>query len=422
MNFKIGAFFCVIVFSLSSCYNDPQFLGNNLIPENDVYSVKTDTLFEISAYTQSLDSLNTYMSQDGGVFGYVNSEIFGSTKASFVGRFLPVASTEGFGGPTAKPDSLIFYFLPISFYGDSSLALNIKVHELLNLSITDKNLNGLKSIDGNYNPDPFISTTFTGGKELKYSIDTSYARLLMDSVALADTTVFFDKFKGFYITCDDLPGYGGVAYPITNSSFYMVLYYHYSTTICDKDTVLSKSKSFSFYQNYFYNFSHDFTKASPTKTFKYLNDTLKQDTVFYTQNLGGVYGKIKLDGIQQWADSMPVIIHRAELIIGKDSPQTITPDSLAEQLLFRYKIEDEWAGIIYDQAVRNSANNGKIRLYSQDYNLNITTHLQRILEGEIKDKSIYVFPSLSNNISRVVLQSGTHSRKIKLRITYTKLR
>ncbi len=416
------SFLLVLIITLHSCYNDPQFLGNNLIPEDDIYGVKTDTLFELSAYTLTQDSINTFLPTEG-ILGYVNSEIFGSTKGSFVGRYLPSKSTEGYGGPTAKPDSLFFFFTPNSFYGDSTIQLTIKIHELNDTSVLWEPYNGLKSMEGKYNPVPFLTATYKGGSQLKIPVDTSFARLLMDSTALADTKNFYTKFKGFYITCDDLPGFGGVAYNFSTVNAYLKLFYHYEKVIDGKDSTINTTKAYSFSGSRFLHYQHDHTRANSSKAIKYLNDTINQDTVFYTQGLGGVYGKIKLDGLTQWLDSMPVIIHRAELIIGRDNPTTITPDSVVNQLVFYYKIEDSWAGMIIDQQFRNSTkNNGSLRKYSDDYNVNITSQFQRILEQEIKDRSIYVFPSSNSTISRAVLQSGSSSRKLKLRLTYTKLK
>lgn len=421
--FKGFCFFSLFAMLLSSCYNEPQFLGNNLIPDDDKYTIKIDTLFELSAYTLKQDSLNTFLAGEG-MIGFVNSEIFGTTKGSFVGRYLPVTSKEGFGGKTAKPDSLFFNFTPSSFYGDSTKTLTIKVYELIDTSVLWKPYNGLKSIDGSYNPTPFITATYTGGmKKLKIPIDTSFARLLMDSSALANPKEFYTKFKGFYITCDDLLGTGGIAYYITSSNMNMKLYYHYTKFIDNKDSTFKKVKTFDF-SSRFFQYIHDYSKSNPLKAIKNLEDSTLQDTVFYVQGLGGVYGKISLDGVTQWLDSMPIIINKAELIIGKYSPTTITPDSILNQLSFAFKIDNKWAGQIIDQQSRNiNRSNGSIRLYNQDYSVNITSHLQRVLEGEFKDQNIYVFPNSNVEISRVVLQSGSNNtRKMKLKLTYTKLR
>lgn len=419
-HFKRFCLVCLSALLLNSCYNDPQFLGNNLIPDDDKYAVKIDTLFELSAYTIQEDSISTFLSSYG-MIGYVNSEIFGTTKGGFVGRYLTPESTEGYGGSTAKPDSIFFNFSTTSHYGDSSKVLTINVHELTDTMVLWEPYNALKSVEGHYNPTPLFSFTYKGGKKnLKLPIDTSFARYLMDSTALTKYKLFYTKYKGFYITCNDLLEEGGVAYTVPTSSMSISLYYHYNKIVDGKDSVFNKVKYFSFGGSRFFHYQHDPSKANPTKSIKYLNDTTTQDSVFYVQNLGGVYGKINLNGVSQWVDSMPIIVNKAELLIGKYTPLTSTPDSIAKDITLGFKIDKKWAT---NQNGNRYIYSGKFRLYSEDYSFNITQHLQRVLEGELNDKSLYVFSSNETGISRVVLQSGSNnSKKMKLRLTYTKLR
>lgn len=423
-NFKGFKGFCLVSLSallLNSCYNEPQFLGNNLIPDDDKYAIKIDTLFELSAYTirPTADTI-TYSS---GVFGYINNEIYGSTKASFVSRYITTESTEGFGGTTAKPDSLFFIFTPSStsnYYGDSSKTLAINVHELTDTSVLWKP-DVLKSIDGKYNPVPLFYTTFKGGqKSLKVPIDTSFARFLMDSLALTNYKLFYSRFKGLYVTCEDISGNGGVAYQVGQSSFKLELYYHYTQFINNKDSVFKKSKILYSSPWLYFQYIHDYSKANPAKEIKYLNDSTIQDSVFYTQGLSGVYGKIQFDGVTQWLDSMPIVLHKAELLVSRYTPETITPDSTIKTLNFRYKIDNKW---ILTQSGYYSYL-GSLRLYSNDYKIDITSHLQRVLEGEIKDRNLYVFPDqhFKENSSVVLYSGNNNSRKMKLRLTYTKLR
>lgn len=411
----------LLLIFIHSCYNDPNFLGNNLIPEEDIYAVKTDTLFEVSAYSIQSDT----MLATSGYLGYYNSEIFGSTKGSFVGRYLPTTSTEGFGGPTAKPDSLFFYFKTSSFYGDTLINLAIRLHEITDTAAVWNPTNSLVNLEGKYNPNPLASASYRGSRVLKIAIDTTFARSLMDSSALANPKEFYTKFKGIYLTCDDLDGFGGVAYYLSTSETYFRLYYHYTKVIDGKDSTISTNKAFTFNSYRFFQYLHNPSTATPSLAVQHLNDTVYQDTVFYVQGMGGVYGKISLDDIAQWKDSVPVAINRAELVIGRVIPQTVTSDSSLSQLLLYYKDKGVWAGVIPDQISQTTGginSNGKLRLYNNDYSIVITSHLQRILNGEISDKNLYVFPNKTSTFAYSVLQTGNSNRKIKLKLTYTKIR
>lgn len=419
--FYIASLF-LSVFSLSSCYNEAGFLGNNLLPDEDIYKVKVDSSFRVNAFTLTKDSLNTFLASEG-VMGYLNSEIFGSTKGSFIGRYLPGKSTEGYGGPTATADSVFFYLTANSFYGDSTTELNLRIHEITDTTIFWNNINALSPIDANYyNSTPLVTTTLTGKGSLKLPLPLTFGQSLMDSLALTDSKIFYTKFKGFYVTFDDLPGFGGLTYSVPTSNMYVRLYYHYVKQINGMDSTIKTSKTYSFASRFF-QYLHDFSKADPAKKIQHLNDMLTQDTVFYIQSLGGVYGKISFPDLQQWRDSMPVIIHRAELVIGRETPNIATPDSLISQLLFYYKDGNRWMGLIKDQLSNNGINtNGSYRTFRDGYSVDITYHFQKLLKGEYANDSLYVFPNSSTRINRGVLKSGQNSHPIKLKITYTKLK
>ena len=184
------------IFSLTSCYNEPGFLGNNLLPDEDIYKVKIDSSFKVSAFTLTKDSLNSFLASEG-VMGYVNSEIFGSTKGSFVGRYLPGKSTDGYGGPTATADSIFFYFTASGFYGDSTTELNLRIHEITDTSLFWDKQNALSPINVNtYNPTPFVTATLKGKGSLKLPLPLAFGQSLMDSLALTDSKYFTPSLKG----------------------------------------------------------------------------------------------------------------------------------------------------------------------------------------------------------------------------------
>ena len=422
---------------LTSCYNEPQFIGNNLTPDDDILAIKVDTTFEVSAYTIAEDTMNTYGATSGFI-GYVNSRIFGLSQGAFLGKFLPVESSEGWGGPTAKPDSLIFYFTPDSYYGDTTIAVRLSLYELMDTAFLDSEHNAVNSIDGKYNTTPLISVEYLGTQTKKIYLDTLFARSLMDSISLADTSVFVQKFPGFYFTCEPLVTnageYSEIGYNVDLSTYTIisstycynmsfVLYYHYMEETDGVEDTVSVSRAFTCTTHQYFQYLHDYTTSDPQYSMKSINDTINQDTVIYLQSLGSVYGKIKLNDLKIWKDSFPVIINRAELIIGRDNSPILLSDSLTDQLVLYYKDTDgSWAGIIPDQYINYSLNsNGEYRAYDQSYSIEITSFLQRTLEGEIGDGCIYLAPTTGTSFLHAVLKTNASSRKIKLKISYTRL-
>lgn len=418
-------------FTFQSCYNDPQFLGNNMLPDDDIYTVRRDTSFKISAYTMLQDSISTF-GATAGVIGYYNSEVFGLLKSSFVGRYLPVASTAGYGGSTATPDSLFFNFEPSGYQGDTTTILKLSFYRLTDTTLLYSKPNALLPIDGHYEPTPLFTVLYSGTQKLRIPVSLDFARELMDSLALTDNKLFYAKYKGLYITCEpgstpikaDPAEYGGVLYSLKPSLQFFSLYYHYDTVIDGKDTTIKAAKTFTFtYGSRYFQHLHDRSTAKPDMAMRGAGNTSTQDTVFYIQNLGGAYGMLKLDDFKAWKDSMPVIIHKARLVIAREQPAYTKPDSITNQLLFYYKHNDEWVGVINDQISSGKLNkNGTYRLYSDSYSVDITWFMQNVLEGEIDDPNLYIFPGKDFLLSSAVLGTNNHSRKIKVEIVYSKLK
>ena len=56
---KIYLLFFTISLTAWQCVSPPDYLGGDLLPNQDIYRVKTDTSFVLSAYTEPYDSIIT---------------------------------------------------------------------------------------------------------------------------------------------------------------------------------------------------------------------------------------------------------------------------------------------------------------------------------------------------------------------------
>jgi len=92
---KLPFFFLFFSVVFWQCVSPPDFLGGDLLPDGDVFRVKTDTSFQFSVYTSDYDSLNT--AQFGtAVVGETFDPIFGRSRASFLSQILlPTQTTNG---------------------------------------------------------------------------------------------------------------------------------------------------------------------------------------------------------------------------------------------------------------------------------------------------------------------------------------
>jgi hypothetical protein len=435
ISLKSIAFVVVASALITSCYNEPEFLGNNLLPGSDIYQVRTDTSFVVSAYTMKDDSLTTYVGAGYRVLGGFLSKVFGYTQADFVSNYYTdTTATRKWFQAGAEPDSLYIYLPISSYYGDSTVSLNIKVYELTDTLARYQKYNGIEGIKPEmYHPTPLQQRVIKRKGYYKVLLGNDRARDMMDSTKYKFYKNFYRTYKGFFITCDDVSestqnSKGGVL--LTTVSPYMLLKYKYPAKTTDgRDTIKSSSKTYSISLGYNH-YHHDYTKADPLYGLNpaRFNDTLTQhqDSVFYLEGQGGVYGMLKLDGVMQWADSLPALIHKAELVIPRENFPATQPDTTVNQLYFYLKA-DGTESIIIDQRGNSSIVGGKLRKYNNDYAVNITFVLQDILNKKFSrkayDKCIYVYPYYNTNytVNRVILRPGTQSKGIKLKITYTRI-
>lgn len=422
--------FIALVLSLSSCYNEPDFIGGNLIPQGDLASIKIDTSFELSAYTVKTERVDS-ISSSGFTYatlGCLNSPIFGKTKADFLTKVL-LSTTRGskpLFGTSPEIKSLTLSFSLNSFYGDKKTILNAKLYELKDTLSDYYYYYGLEPIDKDvlYYPTQIGTAIYTGDTLLTFVIDNVIGQKILnadlDSATVASNANFTNYFKGFYVTCDDIVGSNGVMYffDFINTATTMKLTYIKP----DKtDTTYTFSIGSTQPPARYNHFSHDYTQANPLYKIKNLDETEIQDSVFYVESLAGVKGLIKLDGIEEWLKKMPIAINYAELRIEPENyigmPKDSTVDILYYSVDKRGLTSTQDQNIASDQSEPTYAKYNKAKKY---YAINLTTHIQSILAGKVTDKSIYITPSLASS-GRTVLRSGSHSKRMKLIITYTKL-
>lgn len=423
----------IIALIVSSCTTDPDFLGGNLIPDQDKLGLEQDTSFVISAYTKTTDSLFVVSSDNGSPYGakgvsaatigYVHNEIFGSTKVSFVTRVSPVSLNHKFG-TNPVVDSLVLSLNLKSFYGSKSNPLNVKVYELTDTLKTLKSYDILAPMDGKYIPELLGEKVYMGDSLLSIKLSNSLAQRLItaDSATMASNDNFNILFKGLYLTVDDLANKEKSLYnfDISSATKFLTLYYH-NDVVPSKDS-LSFSYFTGLYEAKFNHIEHDYSKASSELAIKNLNDLQLQDSVFYLQGLGGVYGVLRLDEIQEWIKEMPIVINRAELIIERENSSLLPQDSLLSSVSIYYPVGEGYETIIDATSPYSSTFGGKYSKAKNHFSFNITLHLQRILTADVESNELILTTQYrSTEVGNVILRSGNHRRRIRLALTYTKL-
>ena len=431
---NLFSFSLLIILSLLlwRCVSPPDYLGGDLLPEDDFAKVKTDTSFIVSAYTQRYDTVNSSGFSEA-VIGETWDEVFGRTRASFLSQ-LKLARLENYYGTNPTIDSAYLYLRLSDQLGETPM--KFAVYELTDSISADSTYNALTPLGENiYNPEPIGQNLieFSGEDEI-IKIPISYSWVFdkiinpisEDSTIVESQDNFLKHLYGLYIApTTPLVSYGKGMYYLDYTSTDSKLVVYYKNDEQEVDTI-SQSYMYVFTDsNLRYNhFQHSTEEANPEVAvqFNYNPDEpLVQDSVFYIKGLGLSRGVIVLDDIVNWLDSMPIAVNRAELRFELEENETLPVDTLIDKL-FLYRIVDYDRVALTDYLVDNASFGGSYSKSKKYYSFNITYYLQSLLQEADPDLNIYVEQiNAYLRANGAVLRSGNHSSRIKLIITYTKL-
>jgi len=409
------------------CEDEPSLLGVDLIPDGDKNNIQFLFTNNVSSFSRQQERLPS-PSPAFLTFGEFTDSLFGYSKASFNAQIFPTLRQVDFGEvPTA--DSMVFRFALSSTFGDTTNFPSIQVFEL-----TDSIPGSLTSPDGYYDPSnpiftgqPYYkvdSVTRTVGsqpqtvavKTLNLNIGTDLATRFIN----ADTTIydslayFLDYFSGLHFE----PVQQG------NNQSLMVLNFEDNSTIIDMyyrnlsgDTL---SFTFDFLQGGVRNqfFEHDYTNSPIANN---LGDETNNDSLLYVQAMNGTEAVINLDNFEQWRDSVPIAINKAELTVYLEESLSNSVSKPGNMILLQK--EEGVLVPLLDILSGQSIFGGVLDEETMSYTFNITRFVQSYIDGDSDITSLIMQPSANQTVPRrVVLKSeDTENKKIALKIMYTKL-
>jgi hypothetical protein len=296
-------------------------------------------------------------------------------------------------------------------YRDSSYYHNLKTSDYsdLNQPIASKLYYPAEVLNNNF------SATNPNGLTIKLPNNLGQ-RFLDNPDKLANNGLFIEYFKGLMIKTVPtglLPGMGGVNYfnllVATNRATIRMYFKNDSETGKRFDFVVtSDCARINFIET-------DYSSVPAIQ--QQLNDSLLGREINYVQS-GALNTRIFFPFAQQWKDSMPVAINRAELIIKvrtsdigafiPNNPLVLyTQDSQGNIA----EIPDFQIGSGYFRGTYNSTNG--------EYRFNIAVYLQQIIDGRRNDDGIWLQSPLQTSLANRVILSGSNNMSVKL--TYTKL-
>jgi hypothetical protein len=418
---KPASFLLISTLIFWQCVSPPDFLGGDLIPGQDIFRVKVDTTFRLSAYTVAYDTVST-MSFSDAIVGETYDMVFGRSKSSFLSQ-LRLSKIKHRYGVNSEVDSAFLYLKLKDRLGNEPI--NIRVYQLSDSIAKDSVYNALSPVEGFYYPQTIgILNSYTGDETIvkiplnqTWVIDTL---LNMDTTFLDSNAEFIKHFFGIYVKAEGdflNPAKGMYYFDYTSTDTRLSVYYRTQ----GQDT-LAFDYLMEEYCYRFNHFEHYYNLDESPIRINFRDTTTTQDSVFYLQGLAGTKGIIMLDDVAKWIDSMPIAISRAELRLELvDEPSLNLPaDTLVNRLYIYSKNNNKYMPLI-DYQISADNFGGQYIKSKKYYSFNITYHIQDLLKSTNPEKALFIEPFLSvSRANNAILRSGSHSKRMKLIITYTK--
>lgn len=423
--FHFTGFILIFLLIISVSCDKETDMGNGVQPESDrMYLTYTDTL-EINTFTASEDSLTSYSNSLSLLGSYIDP-VFGIADASFLSQLRlssnNVTFDESSDGQTVA-DSVVLTLVLRGTYGDASTSQNISVYRLNQSIYVDSIYYSDIQADNYYQAADLLGTInyipANVDTLLNIKLDISVAEMLLneDTLTYTNNETFLEFFKGIYVKTDQATSGGAIAsFDLLSDSSLMTLHYKDNGT----------AKSFNFLINKYCarinSYQHDYTGAA----FSGHIDDAFQDSVVYLQGLGGVKARLIFPNIDYWRGITNIAINKAELYIPIEMKESSLDDfGIPIDLTLRIINDDYTQQLVPDDPYYNSNNdyfNGAYNSDEKAYRLNITRYFQYLINGTYSDNGLFLYP-LEKRISakRVVINSGQHSNKMKLLVTYTKI-
>lgn len=419
-----AAFFILLSVGVG-CKKKRNPVGSDALPPESIMSSAGVDTFSLHTYAEEEDSIASMDSQFN-LLGSYNDPVFGQVDAGFYTQLTLSGFSPDFGNfNDIIIDSCVLAFEFGGYYGELSEQL-FEVYEVTdeltrdstyyhysNASTSTQQLVPTANNEGQITPDPLTSAIVgddTLNPQLRIPIDTVFARDLMILASnSADDETFLADMKGLNVKVNNgmqNSGEGGIFYlTSTTANSKMTVYYTINGEQEEYDFIITND-AVDFNNVVFDHSSTPFEQVLS-------NPTLGQET-YYAQSFVS-RAKIDFPSINDLPKD--VIIHEAslELPITYFTGGKLYPSS--EISVSAELFDNDDTKYVIDASVPFSQT-------AKSYTVDLRTYIQNILNGEVKNKGLYISPRLFNTTTERIIFNGpnTMNKKApKLNIVYTKL-
>jgi len=473
--FKTVSTIAVVIGAAVGCSEVNYDMGYDFIPESQRMTLCFDTLSGVKTYLYRYDSVLS--SNTGFMFlGRQKDDTFGQRTNSCIVQYLPVAMPYK-GGFGIEPiiDSMFLRVEISSYDGDTTVEQKFNVYALN--SDADLCYDSLYytniDVEEYYNADSLLFTfNYSGRGNIATRMEpTALGRELMNKLVRVDTSVynnddkFRSNFKGFYITPDQSSPAKAATYQFNLENAYMQLWLRDHDSIDQakiKDTLTSwyyfydgkeyKSLSVNAAE---YDYAGSTLGALEASTNNF-TDTITIQPTIYVQTWGGVVSRLRLpNSLVEQLNQLKytkdangnsiensILINQAMLYVNmsdyvEGNMATVDKMDNAPQRLGSYlnmrtsgtagytpaPIPDYMYDLEKSQQMSDEdyvlPYNGYLNRSNGYYELNISSYIQQVMKGTMK-QDIILAPSAYDfmGYGQVALD-GLTQRPMKLSITYT---
>jgi len=438
-----------------SCKKEPDLLGLDLIPEEDLLNHAVIDTITIRAITEREDTLRTDELATM-LLGSINDPVFGTTTASVYTQLRLPGTNVSFGTDVVV-DSIVLTLPYKGIYGDSSAVQNITVYELdESIQTSVKSETSGRTLDYPYyhfstlqhkatpvgqfsfvpnTVDSSMLDTVKVGPFMRIPLTLEFANRIVNAnqildSALANNTKFLQAIKGLYITAEPAtaPGSGAIMYLNPTHSLSRVHIYYSAMVNNERENkklellINENSGRFNHYEH------SGYAGADPDLVAQMQGNGASASQKLFLQSMGGTRIKLEFPYLDKLRDKK-MAIHEARLVMenaGDDTEYRLPGLIGIRERYVGQDLTTEKYTYLYRAIVDENAGSNYIDGYLNDdkYKLRITRYIQqRLLHPEIEFGPLYLLAAGSAlSANRAVIGGpGAEQGKLKLVIYYTPL-
>lgn len=426
----------LVVSGILGCENDPEEIGLNIQPENELLSVAYSDTITLQAYSEIVDSVRTDETSRNLLGSYLDP-VFGRTTASIATQVRLSTTSVGFGdSPQLDSIVLAFEYTRIQLqgdkemlaYGDTTTPQTFRVYELDESIFFDS---AYYSNDAPAIKEPEIGVLTTAPtpadsitvdtlrlkSQLRIHLSEELGNRLLEQDSITSNDALDDVLKGFYISPDPVSSGGAIVF-FNLLETYSRLTIYYSNTESDSleyhFNINSESARFN-------NYSHSYELADPDFLAQMQGDSLLGKERLYLQSMGGVTTKIMFPNFSDWKQE-EIAINEANLIFTNLNQESeFEPPS--NLVLFRINSEGN-NEFLQDQFEGEDYFGGEYDETTGTYTFRITQHLQKVLGSDTLTNNLLLSISGASLLPNRVVLAGydtTLQNRLRLQMIYTKL-